>query len=121
MKKKITNEDVARSLGWRKVMTDSYPGGPKLEAWDIPHSGYYGGRSMEPAVMRFSGDCFPRFTTSLDYVVKEIDGRGRRCRLFVWNYIQKHYGPTGEWRPLACCAGLMAWMKLSPTEKRRVV
>ncbi len=108
---KLTDEKVAKALGWKRVKPD--PAYPK-HRWQMPHipAGKEGGWTLPP------------FTTSLDAIVAEYMARGIR--------VVCSYDHTGAWAEadggkrrysigthsnaltLALCAALLSFLKEKP-------
>ncbi len=55
-------------------------------------------------------DRLPKYTTSLDAIVGEINNRGRECFDWCWEYIDDNIGMS-NWEPEDCCKALMAYLE----------
>jgi hypothetical protein len=93
-KKAITDTRVGRATGWVHQIK-----GPN--DW-----GYWEQRGTGRMT-----SARPHFTTDLSAIVDEITNLDRDGIMFCWDYINQHYGPTGQWVPKACCDALLHWLE----------
>jgi len=106
---KLTNETVAKALGWKLTHRQT----KAACGWTSPSGELSYGTSSS----------WPKWTTSLDAIVAEIEAR--KLRWTVHNSIGPYYAFVGKWgsgdmrqmnaphatAPLALCAALLAYLK----------
>jgi hypothetical protein len=97
----VTNEEVARALGWKLESDVTQRGMDRLTPWWIPPYPENAGPTPLPA-----------FVSDLDVITKEILSRGRPCYDFVLQYINPRCFHLREvWDPGILCGVLMVYLE----------
>lgn len=124
---KLTNEKVAKALGWESLMSPRAKG--RLECyWQRSRSKAGLPPSNNPA--KWTDEHFgpPHFTTSLDAIVSEIEARGLNWEVLMFSGGHGFWGKVYKWdrgsdslisqdaktAPLALCSALLSYLKESP-------
>ena len=96
----MTDAEVARKLGWRKVHAKRQWGGKPCRVWERGE---------------FELSKLPAYTTSLDAIVAEVRSHGPKCLEWVAQFIANECELANSLKafadPKAWCRGLLAHLK----------
>lgn len=117
--KKLTDENVAKALGWYQMQTTGFI----TTVWKTPN---VAARKRHPDASIHNR--LPAFTTSLDAIVAEIEARGLVWTIYMMNGSKDYRAevdtilghPNNQYfantAPLALCAALLSYLAAKPKD-----